>query len=188
MKFMSKHKQLNTAVRVTFKDGTIKEFSSLEEASTETGLSESAIKIRCNKSRQGSANKKDKIHCQWIDDTTFRSYQARKSKNKGNLWEYDLIKMFKEIGYEDCVTSRGENKKLDAAKIDILSESLPFYCQAKNLANTPPYFKISDECPLKDKPFVICWKKSDEHDKAIAMIPIDFFLKLLEEFNTSKNY
>lgn len=57
---------------------------------------------------------------------------------------------------------------------------LPFYCQAKNTANTPNYFNISEACPLKDKPFVVCWKKSDEQSKAIAMIPIEYFYELLK--------
>ena len=176
-------KQLDTSVRITYKDGRIEEYSNLQEASEKSGLSESAIKIRCNKSRHGGSNKKDKISCMWINDTTFRSYQAKKSKNKGASWEYELIKMFKEAGYDDCVTSRGESKILDNSKIDIISKSLPFYCQAKNLVNTPSYFKISEECPLKDLPFVICWKKSDEQGKAIAMVPMDFFLKLIDKKN-----
>lgn len=171
------------SVEITFKDGTKKQYPSLTEAAEDSGLSEAAIKIRCNKSIEGSANKKDKIHARWLNESTYRSYSAKKSKHKGSQWEYDLIKMFKEIGYDDCMTSRGESKKIDNMKIDIISESLPFYCQAKNLANNPSYFKIAEECPLKDKPFVICWKKSDEQGKAIAMIPMDFFIKLL-----SKNF
>lgn len=81
---MKKSQNLNTSVEVTFKDGSKKIFSSLKEAADNTGLSEAALKIRANKSRAGSANKKDKIHVRWISDTTFRSYQAKKSKNKGN--------------------------------------------------------------------------------------------------------
>lgn len=176
-------RELDTSVRIIYKDGSEIVYASLKEASEKTGLSETAIKIRCNKSRQGSCNKKDHITCMWVSDTTFRSYQAKKSKNKGSSWECELIKMFKEAGYEDCVTSRSESKILDNSKIDIVSKSLPFYCQAKNLINTPSYFKISEECPLKDKPFVICWKKSDEQGKAIAMVPIDFFLKLINRKN-----
>lgn len=178
---MAKKQELDTSVRITYKDGSIQDYPSLEEAAKASGLSESSIKIRCNKSKTGSASKKDKINCQWLSEQTFRSYQAKKSKNKGSHWEYDLVKMFKEAGYEDCVTSRGESRNLDNSKIDIVSDSLPFYCQAKNLANTPSYFKISDECPLKDKPFVICWKKSNEQGKAIAMIPMEYFLKLISK-------
>lgn len=174
------------SVEITFKDGHKEIYPNLVEASEASGISESAIKIRCNKSREGSANKKDKIHCRWISDTTFRSYSARKSKSKGSNWEYELRDKFKAIGYEDCVTSRGESRKMDNSKIDIISDSLPCYVQAKNLQNNPSYFNIESECPLKDKPFVICWKKSDEQNKAIAMIPIDFFYELLKLYHDSK--
>ena len=84
-------KQLNTAVRITYKDGKIEEYTTLQEASEKSGLTESAIKIRCNKSRQGGSNKNDKITCMWIDDTTFRSYQAKKSKNKGSAFESEVV-------------------------------------------------------------------------------------------------
>lgn len=172
---------MDLSVIITYKDGHSETYPNLEEAAQASGLSESAIKIRCNKSRSGSANKKDKIHAKWISDTTFRSYQAKKSKNKGSAWEYELRNKFIELGYLDCVTSRGESKKLDQSKLDIISESLPFYCQAKNLSNTPSYFKISEECPFKDKPFVLCWKKSDENGKAVAIIPIEYFYKLIQK-------
>lgn len=174
---------MDLSVIVTYPNGTIETFSDLKSVSEKTGLSESAIKIRCNKSRNGSASKADKIHCKWVNDTTFRSYQARKNKVKGSNWEYELRDMFKAIGYDDCVTSRGESKSMDNNKIDLISESLPCYIQAKNLQNTPSYFNIEQECTLKDKPFCICWKKSDEINKAIAMIPMNFFIELLKAYH-----
>ncbi len=174
-------KELDLSIIITYKDGREETYPNLEEASIASGISESALKIRANKSRQGSINKKDKIGARWVSDTTFRSYQAKKSKNKGSNWEYELRDKFKELGYEDCITSRGESHKIDNAKIDIVSDSLPFYCQAKNLANTPSYFKISEECPYKDKPFIICWKKSDENNKAVAIVPINYFYELISK-------
>ena len=178
---MAKRKQLNTAVRVTFKDGTIKEFSSLEEASTETGLSESAIKIRCNKSRQGSTNKKDKIHCQWVDDTTFRSYQAKKSKNKGSAFEGEIVNNLKELGFDVC-RSASESKKLDNAKVDIAGDCF-FAIQAKNTQNLPNYFTIRESCPDK-RPLALLWKKVGEVGSiskgTLAIIPVEYFYELLK--------
>ena len=173
---------MDQSVEITFANGKKETYPTLEDAALATELSEAALKIRANKSRAGSANKKDKIHVRWISDSTFRSYQALKSKQKGSSWEYELRDKFKELGYEDCVTSRGESKKMDNAKIDIISDSLPFYCQAKNTANVPSYYKISEACPLKDKPFVVAWKNANEVGKAIAMVPIDFFYKLLKYY------
>jgi hypothetical protein len=152
---------LDTSVIITYKDGSVETYASLEEASAKSGLSESAIKIRCNKSRDGSTNKKDKINCKWVSDTTFRSYQAKKSKSKGNKFELDIIKELTELGYKGLMSSRSQNRNLDNSKIDIAEtiDKLPFYIQCKATLNTPNIETISNECPLKDKPLIIFWRK-----------------------------
>ena len=183
-------KQLNTAVKVTYKDGKVEEYSSLQEASEKTGLSESAIKIRCNKSRQGGSNKKDKITCMWIDDTTFRSYQAKKSKNKGNAFEAEIVKALNEIGFETC-RSAGESKRLDDSKIDIadLKGDLMVAIQAKHTQNLPNYFKLRESCP-DPRPFCLLWKKVADvgsiSDGSVAVIPLDFFFELLSIYKNNK--
>lgn len=180
-------KQLNTAVRITYKDGKIEEYSTLQEASEKSGLSESAIKIRCNKSRQGGSNKKDKIICMWIDDTTFRSYQAKKSKNKGASWESEVVESLNAIGYETC-RAAGESKRLDDSKVDIadLKGNLEVAIQCKNTQTLPSYFKLRDLCP-DPRPFCLLWKKVAElgsiSDGSVAVIPIEFFYKLLETYH-----
>lgn len=172
-------------MKITYKDGTIKEYPSLEEAAIDSGLSESAIKIRCNKSIEGSANKKDKIHCQWINESTYRSYAAKKSKHKGSAWESEIVKQLNEIGYEVC-RSAGESKKLDANKIDIAGDC-PFGIQAKHTQNLPNYFKIR-EASSDPRPLALLWKKVAEinsiSDGSLAIIPIEHFynyLKLLKQ-------
>lgn len=72
-------KQLNTEVRLTYKDGHTEEYASIEEASENSGLSIQAIKIRANK----NTIPKDGIACEWLDEHTKRSYRAKKSKTKG---------------------------------------------------------------------------------------------------------
>lgn len=175
---------MDTSVEITYSDGSIKQYSSLEEASKESNLSEAAIKIRCNKSRQGSANKKDKIHCKWINDTTFRSYQAKKSKNKGSKYELEIIKELSELGYKGLVSSRSQNRSLDNAKIDIAEteDKLPFYCQCKATANTPNIEDISESCPYKDRPLIIFWKKQREGSisKDYVLMPKELLYKLLK--------
>ena len=159
---MSKQKkQLDYSVRITYPDGSMEEYASLELAAQESGLSEAAIKIRCNKSINGSANKKDKIHCQWVNESTYRSCAAKKSKLKGNHFELDVIKELTGLGYKGLVSSRSQNRNLDNAKIDIAEteDKLPFYCQCKATANTPNIEAISDECPYKDRPLIVFWRK-----------------------------
>ena len=79
---VKKQTELNTSCKAIFKDGSIKEYASIEEASAETGLSITSIKIRCNKPGTGG---KDKTLFEWLDDHTARHYRAKKSKNKGNI-------------------------------------------------------------------------------------------------------
>lgn len=159
----------------------------MESAAEASGLSEAAIKIRCNKSRQGSDSKKDRIHCKWVDDTTFRSYQAKKSKNKGAAFESEIVNKLKELGYDAC-RSAGESKKLDNSKVDIAGDC-EFAIQAKNTQNLPNYFTIRENCP-DDRPLALLWKKVGEvnsiSEGKLAIIPIEYFYELLSFYRQSK--
>lgn len=183
-------KQLDTSVRITYKDGSVSEYDSLTSASEASGLSESAIKIRCNKSRQGGSNKKDKITCMWINDTTFRSYQAKKSKNKGSAWESEVVEMLNSLGYETC-RSAGESKRLDDSKVDIadLKGDLDVAIQCKYTQNLPNYFKLRESCP-DPRPFCLLWKKVADmgsiSEGSVAVIPSDFFFELLQNYKNNK--
>ena len=178
---MSK-KQLDTSVKATFKDGSTKEFASIEEASEATGVSIQAIKIRCNKPGTGG---KDKTLFEWLDEHTKRSYRAKKSRTKGKDLEYQIRDALRAIGYVGCERSAGESKKLDNSKVDICDTEgkLPVNIQAKNYANTPNYFGIREDCPDKSKPFCLCWKKNTlTTDNTIYMIPDIFFYELLDSY------
>ena len=176
--------ELNTSCRATFKDGTTQEFNSIEEASEKTGLSIASIKIRCNKP---GASGKDKTTFEWLDTFTKRHYQAKKSKNKGSAFETEVINHLKEIGYTGCVRAAGESKKADNNKIDIVDtdRKLPVNIQCKNTQNLPNYFTIRDSCGLKDRPFVMCWKKAGKDGEpspgTVAVIPIDYFYQLISK-------
>lgn len=175
---------MDTSVEITFPNGKKETYVSLEEAALATELSEAAIKIRCNKSRAGSASKKDKIHARWISDTTFRSYQSKKSRSKGSKYELDIIKELSELGYKGLVSSRSQNRNLDNAKIDIAEteDKLPFYCQCKATANTPNIESISEACPYKDKPLIIFWKKQKQNSisKDYVLMPKNLLYTLLQ--------
>ena len=185
----SKQRELDLSVTIVYNDGREETYPGLTEAAEASGLSEAAIKIRCNKSRQGSANKKDKIHCKWVDDTTFRSFQAKKSKSKGSKYELDIIRELTELGYKGLVSSRSQNRSLDNAKIDIAEteDKLPFYCQCKATANTPKIEEISKECPYKDRPLIIFWKKQREGSisKEYVLIPKEVLYNLLKDEKTN---
>ena len=182
---MKKNQNLNTAVRITYKDGSTQEYLSIEEASKASGLSESAIKIRCNKSRQGSTNKKDRISCMWIDDHTFRHYNAKKSRSKGNNYELRIIKELTELGFNGLVTSRSESRRLDDSKIDIVDTEnvMDCYIQCKATANVPNISKINKEVGMKDKPLAIFWNKQNNStvQEEFVVIPKEYFYKLIKK-------
>ncbi len=171
---------MDERIEIIFKDGHKEQYSSLEEASEATDLSVAALKIRANKSINGSANKKDKIHARWLNESTFRSYQAKKSKNKGAAFESEIVHKLQELGFEVC-RSASESKKLDNNKVDIAG-NCPFAIQAKNTQNLPNYFTIRENC-TDPRPLALLWKKVGEvnsiSEGTLAIIPIEYFYKLL---------
>ena len=175
-----KQKILDTSIEITYPNGKKEIYVSLEEAALATELSEAALKIRANKARAGSANKKDKIHARWINDSTFRSYQAKKSRSKGSAFESEIVHKLQELGFDVC-RSAGESKKLDNNKVDIAG-NVPFAIQAKNTQNLPNYFTIREKCP-DERPLALLWKKVGEvnsiSEGTLAIIPIEYFYKLL---------
>lgn len=176
-----KKPDLNTACRITYKSGSIKEYDSIESAAQECGLSVASIKIRCNK----NTVPKDGIKCEWLDQYTKRYFMALKNKSKGSSFEYEVIKDLTALGFTGLKTSRGESKTLDNSKVDVADTNnvLSCYIQCKATANTPNIEKITEECPLKDKPLVVYWKKqnasSKEHE--YVLVPMNYFNNLLKD-------
>ena len=192
-----KNQTINTACKIIYPDKTILEFNTIEEASKGTEqyalahpelakrfrpiLSVASIKLRCNKSTPA----KDGIICEWLDEHTKRSYRAKKSKSKGKDLEYQVRDALRAIGYIGCERSAGESKKLDNNKIDIVDTEgrLPVNIQVKNYANTPNYFGIREECTDRSKPFTLIWKRNTiPTDNTIAIVPVNFFYKLLDAY------
>ena len=173
-------KQLNTAVKITDKMGNSSVYESLEIAQEMTGMSIQTLKIRANK----NSIPKDGIRVEWIDEHTKKSYSAKRSKQKGSKLELDVIHKLNELGY-NTVSSRSNSKVLDNAKVDVcdLEGNLCTYIQCKATQSTPSYFKIAEECPLKDKWFSVIWKKQDKEGGqspgTVAIIPLDMFYDYL---------
>ena len=192
-----KNQTINTACKIIYPDKTVLEFETIEDASKGTEqyalahpelakrfrpiLSVASIKLRCNKSTPA----KDGIICEWLDEHTKRSYRAKKSKSKGKDLEYQVRDSLRDIGYSGCERSAGESHTLDNNKIDIIDkeERLPVNIQVKNYANTPNYFGIREECTDKSKPFTLIWKRNTiPTDNTVAIVPVDFFYKLLDAY------
>ena len=179
-------KQTNTKVTAFYKDGTINTFETIEAASEFTGLSITSIKSRANKPGSG-AKSKDGITFEWADPAVRRSKTASKSKRKGNGFELEVVHKVREIGYEGCVSSRSQDKRADANKIDVvdMNGELPVNIQCKYTQNLPNYFDIRDACTDKDKPYCLIWKKAGKNGEqsrgTVAVIPIEYFYQLIEK-------
>lgn len=179
-------KDLVESIQATFKDGTTKVFNTIQEAAEETGLTEASIKMRCSRANAGSKSK-DGITFIWADERTRKAKMAKKSKNKGNAFELEVIRKLKEAGYEGCVSARSESKSTDDNKIDIVDTNgeLPINVQCKYTINTPNYYGIRAECTDKSKPFVLIWKKASadgaDSPGTLAMIPVDYLYQLLKK-------
>ncbi len=186
---MSKNQRnLDLSIIITYKDGHKETYPDLQKASEACRISEAALKIRANKSRQGSTNKKDHIGAMWVSDTTFRSYQAKKSKNKGSAFETEVVNKLKEIGYPNVCRAAGESKKLDNNKVDIAdpSNELEFGIQCKSTQNLPNYYTIREAC-TDPRDLILLWKKSAEENSiskgTLAILPIDLFYEFLKLYH-----
>ena len=121
-----------------------------------------------------------------MNESTYRSYAAKKSKNKGAGFEAEVVNKLKELGYEDACRAAGESKKLDANKVDVAGD-IPFGIQCKYTQNLPNYFTIR-EASTDPRPLALLWKKVADVNGispgTLAIIPIEHFynyLKLLNE-------
>ena len=114
----------------------------------------------------------------------------KRNKARGSDYERVIAQELRDLGFSGVVTSRAESKSMDDKKVDLIDkeEKLPFYPQLKATIKTPDYFGIQKECPLKDKPFVIFWKKikpttsTFRSDGEVIMIPKDFFYELIKNY------
>lgn len=179
-------KQVNTSVTATYRDGHTETFQTIEEASEKTGLEVNSIKARANKPGSGSKSK-DGITFDWADPAVRRSKTAKRSKQKGNGFELEIVHKLRDIGYTGCVSSRSQNKAADANKIDVvdMNNELPVNIQSKYTQNMPNYFDIRDACTDKTKPFCMIWKKAGKDGAqsrgTVAVIPVEYFYELLRK-------
>ena len=114
----------------------------------------------------------------------------KNNRKRGNAYEVLIAQELRELGFPQIKTSRSESKSMDDRKVDLidLDNKLFFYPQLKATIKTPDYFGIEKECPLKDKPFVIFWKKIKPTESTfrsegeIVMIPKTFFYDLIKHY------
>lgn len=123
-----------------------------------------------------------------------KTKNVKNSRRRGVLYEQQIAKELRELGFSGVVTSRSESKAMDDQKIDLIdkNQELFFYPQLKRTGKCPKYFEIEASCPLKDKPFVIFWNyqiptaKTFRSGGEIVMLPKSFFYELINLWKNVK--
>ena len=95
-------------------------------------------------------------------------------RNKGNSYERQLAKEFREFGFEDCKTSRYESKMLDDMKVDLTNTGI-FNVQAKAVERlSPTYHEILSSMP-KDTNYNVIFHKRNRKGEVVVMTKEDFY-------------
>lgn len=120
---------------------------------------------------------------------------GKRNRTAGHKWERTCAKLFVEIGYPHVVTSRSENRKRDADKIDLMNTDehengiFPYSVQCKTTSTTAPYPKLLSEMKdLEGAMKVVLHKQTKKSDKGIflesgrfACMYMDDFMKMVED-------
>ena len=119
------------------------------------------------------------------------------NRTRGHNYERQTVRFYKDLGFEDVVTTRSESRRMDDRKVDIftphhssVSNPLPFYVQCKlstekRMINYHELFKY-EELP-RDKPYIIHHKVSErKNTKFIAageyvVMSLNFYEDLIKK-------
>lgn len=125
-----------------------------------------------------------------VSEKVKRKRNPKNARSRGNAYERRIAQELRELGFPGVVTSRSESKRMDNAKVDLIDTENKLKCllQLKLTQATPNYFKIREECPIKDAPFCIIWNKTKPTESTfrsegeVAILDKDFFYKLIQKY------
>lgn len=125
-----------------------------------------------------------------VSEKIKRKRNPKNSRSRGNAYERRIAQELRDLGFTGIVTSRSESKRMDNAKVDLIDTEHKLKCllQLKLTQATPNYFKIREECPIKDAPFCIIWNKTKPTDSTyrsegeVVILDKDFFYKLIQNY------
>jgi hypothetical protein len=109
------------------------------------------------------------------------------SRAKGHAFERYLVKLWKSLGFNKCLTSRNESRYMDALKVDLVYTE-PFYIQAKAVEKLGCVHSILASMPKKKGIYNLVWHKKSRKGSIVAMKEEDFIeiVKLLLDNNIIK--
>ncbi len=89
------------------------------------------------------------------------------ARKKGHGYELQIRDFFKDLGWQECVTSRLESKRADDQGIDLCFTS-PFNVQAKAVENLGSLHAVLDRMPI-DKNHNVVFHKRNRQGTIVAM-------------------
>lgn len=97
---------------------------------------------------------------------------GKRSRRKGHKFELDRAKWWRELGWEDCVTSRYASRELDDQKVDLVHTD-PFNEQCKRTERIGSIAKILAEMPDDSNYNLVVHKRNGE-EPTVTMTLKDF--------------
>ena len=125
-----------------------------------------------------------------VSEKPKRKRNPKSARRKGHEFERKIAQELRDLGFSGIVTSRSESKSMDDKKVDLIDTEHKLNCllQLKSTQATPNYFKIREECPIKDAPFCIIWRKIKPTDSTyrsegeVVILDKIFFYKLIQNY------
>jgi Holliday junction resolvase len=109
-----------------------------------------------------------------------------RARRKGHNYERNIVKFFKDLGFEQAKTSRLGSRLLDAAKVDICD--IPFNVQCKAVEAHIDYYKLTEEISAElaklvpkrvEYPVIIFHKKNKKTNVVMTMDEFSKFFKAM---------
>lgn len=96
------------------------------------------------------------------------------ARQKGHAFERENMHLFREVGYEKCVTSRSESKNLDDMGIDLVyTGEFDVQCKRVEKLNVS---KVMDGMPKRDGKIPLVFHKQNRYPALVTMKREDFFM------------
>lgn len=103
---------------------------------------------------------------------------------KGHNFELRVAKLFRELGFSDCMTSRLESKRKDDMGVDLCYTD-PFYIQCKAVENLGPTHNVLAKMP-KDKTKINVVFHKRKNQGVVVSMSEDDFLSIVMLLKTKK--
>jgi hypothetical protein len=97
----------------------------------------------------------------------------KNARKKGTAYELQIIKLFKALGWTNCVSSRSESKRLDDSGVDVCYTT-PFQLQCKAVENMGSAHNVLANMPKKAGYYNLVFHKKNRLGTVVSMTQDDF--------------